>query len=90
VASLSLNEDKTVTQRLVEMAATYGCRPALVGRQYEQPYSYADLATTIQRAAAGLAWRGLRPRDALSMSSAFRSGAPRCFMETSSARFVIP
>jgi acyl-CoA synthetase (AMP-forming)/AMP-acid ligase II len=63
VASLSLNKDKTVTQRLVETAATYGCRPALVGRQYEQPYSFADLATTIQRAAAGLAWRGLRPRD---------------------------
>jgi acyl-CoA synthetase (AMP-forming)/AMP-acid ligase II len=63
VASLSLNGDKTVTQRLVEMASAYGCRPALIGQPYEQPYSFADLATTIQRAAAGLAWRGLRPRD---------------------------
>jgi acyl-CoA synthetase (AMP-forming)/AMP-acid ligase II len=63
VASLSLNGDTTVTQRLVETAAGYGFRPALVGRQFEQPYSFADLAATIQRAAAGLAWRGLRPGD---------------------------
>jgi acyl-CoA synthetase (AMP-forming)/AMP-acid ligase II len=63
VASSSLNGDKTVTERLVEAAAAYGCRPALAGPQYEQPYSFADLAMTIQRAAAGLAWRGLRPRD---------------------------
>jgi acyl-CoA synthetase (AMP-forming)/AMP-acid ligase II len=63
VASSSLNGDETATQRLVEMAAVYGCRPALVGHQYEQPYSFADLAATIQRAAAGLAWRGLRPHD---------------------------
>ncbi len=63
MASSSLNGDKTVTERLVETAAAYSCRPALVGRQSEQPYSFADLATTIQRAAAGLAWRGLRPRD---------------------------
>jgi acyl-CoA synthetase (AMP-forming)/AMP-acid ligase II len=63
VVSLSLNGDRTVTQRLVETAEAYGCRPALVGWQYEQAYSFADLATTIQRAAAGLAWRGLRPHD---------------------------
>ena len=63
MASSSLNGDKTVTQRLVEAAAAFGCRPALVGRGHEQPYSFADLATTIQRAAAGLAWRGLRPHD---------------------------
>jgi len=63
VASSRPNGDETATQRLVEMAAVYGCRPALVGRQYEQPYSFADLAATIQRAAAGLAWRGLRPHD---------------------------
>jgi acyl-CoA synthetase (AMP-forming)/AMP-acid ligase II len=59
----SVDGDKTVTQRLVEIAAVYGCRPALVGRHQEQPYSFAELAATIQRAAAGLAWRGLRPRD---------------------------
>jgi acyl-CoA synthetase (AMP-forming)/AMP-acid ligase II len=59
----SVDGDKTVTQRLVEAAAAYGCRPALIGRQHEQAYSFAELATTIQRGAAGLAWRGLRPRD---------------------------
>ena len=63
MASLSLNGNKTVTQRLVELGAANGDRPALVGTLHEQPYSFADLATTIQRAAAGLAWRGLRPRD---------------------------
>jgi acyl-CoA synthetase (AMP-forming)/AMP-acid ligase II len=63
VGSLSLNADKTVTQRLVERSAAYGSRPALVGQHCEQPYSFADLATSIQRAAAGLAWRGLRPHD---------------------------
>jgi acyl-CoA synthetase (AMP-forming)/AMP-acid ligase II len=62
VVSLSLNGDKTVTQRLIAHAAGYGGRPALVGQRCE-PYSFADLATTIQRAAAGLAWRGLRPHD---------------------------
>jgi len=60
---LNPNSDKTVTQRLVELGAAYGGRPALVGQHDEQPLSFADLATTIQRAAAGLAWRGLRPHD---------------------------
>ena len=63
MASSSLNGDMTVTQQLVETAGRYGCRPALVCGRTERPYSYADLASTIQRAAAGLAWRGLRPRD---------------------------
>ena len=58
-----LSGDQTVTQRLIEAAATYGCRPALVARGPAESYSFADLASTIQRAAAGLAWRGLRPRD---------------------------
>jgi hypothetical protein len=63
VASSSLNGDTTVTQLLIDAAAVFGCRPALVGRGEEQSYSFAELAATIQRAAAGLAWRGLRPRD---------------------------
>jgi len=63
VASLSLDGDKTVTRRLVEAAAEFGCRAALVGGRHEQPYSFTELVTTIQRAAAGLAWRGMRPRD---------------------------
>jgi acyl-CoA synthetase (AMP-forming)/AMP-acid ligase II len=63
VASSSLNGDMTVTQRLVETAGLFGGRPALVGPGQVEPYSFADLATTIQRAAAGLAWRGLLPHD---------------------------
>lgn len=63
VVSSSLNGEMTATQRLVEMAAKYGRRPALVPGPAAEPYSFAELATTIQRAAAGLAWRGLRPRD---------------------------
>jgi acyl-CoA synthetase (AMP-forming)/AMP-acid ligase II len=62
VTSLSLNGE-TATQRLVDTAARYGNRPALVPGHAAEPYSFAELATTIRRAAAGLAWRGLRPRD---------------------------
>ncbi len=57
----------TATQRLVGVAAAYGGRPALTGRQAGQFYSYAELATTIQQAAAGLARRGLRPRDVVAV-----------------------
>lgn len=53
----------SITQRLVSAAAGFGCRPALVARRPERPYSFADLAAAVQHAAAGLAWRGLRPRD---------------------------
>jgi acyl-CoA synthetase (AMP-forming)/AMP-acid ligase II len=63
VRSSSRTGQMTVTQRLVETAVQYGCRPALVTRHTEEPYSFAALADTIRRAAAGLAWRGLRPRD---------------------------
>ncbi len=52
----------SITQRLVGAAAAFGCRPALVARPPGQPYSFADLAATVQHAAAELAWRGLRPR----------------------------
>jgi acyl-CoA synthetase (AMP-forming)/AMP-acid ligase II len=53
----------SITQRLVATATTFGGRPALVAKRPELPYSFADLASTVQHAAAGLAWRGLRPRD---------------------------
>ena len=59
----SFNAEPTVTQRLVISASAYGSRPALVARRPEPPYSFADLVSTVQRGAAGLAWRGLRPRD---------------------------
>jgi acyl-CoA synthetase (AMP-forming)/AMP-acid ligase II len=55
--------ETTVTQQLLENAATYGARPALAGVQPGQDYTFGDLASTIQRAAAGLAWRGLRAHD---------------------------
>ena len=65
MASSSLNGELTATQLLVEAAGRHSHRPALVTGQAAEPYSYtyAELAATIQRAAAGLAWRGLRPRD---------------------------
>jgi acyl-CoA synthetase (AMP-forming)/AMP-acid ligase II len=63
VTSLSLNGEMTATQRLIETAARYGSRLALVQAHAAEPYSFAELASTIRRAAAGLAWRGLRPRD---------------------------
>ncbi len=63
MANSSLNGELTATQRLVEVASSYGGRPALVPWHSAERYSFAELASTIQRAAAGLAWRGLRPRD---------------------------
>lgn len=63
MTTLIFTGDSTTTQQLVDGAAAFGCRPALLGRSSERPFSFAELASTIQRAAAGLAWRGLRPRD---------------------------
>ena len=63
MTSSRLYGEMTATQRIVETAARYGSRPALVPGHAAGPYSFAELATTIRRAAAGLAWRGLRPRD---------------------------
>lgn len=56
----------TVTQRLVERSAARGEHPALVGGPAGWPggtLSHTDLAVTLQTAAAGLAWRGLRTQD---------------------------
>jgi acyl-CoA synthetase (AMP-forming)/AMP-acid ligase II len=55
--------DLTVTQRLVQTAAGHGGRAALIGPVASAPCTYADLASIIRSAAAGLAWRGVRPRD---------------------------
>ena len=63
MTTLIFTGDKTATEQLVDVAAAFGCRPALLGRCSERPFSFAELASTIQRAAAGLAWRGLRPLD---------------------------
>jgi acyl-CoA synthetase (AMP-forming)/AMP-acid ligase II len=53
----------TITQRLLAVASARGDHRALVGGADGADYSYADLAVTVQAAAAGLAWRGLQPRD---------------------------
>jgi non-ribosomal peptide synthetase component E (peptide arylation enzyme) len=53
----------TVTQRLLAVAPSRGEHRALVGGPADPACSYADLAATVQAAAAGLAWRGLQPRD---------------------------
>jgi acyl-CoA synthetase (AMP-forming)/AMP-acid ligase II len=55
--------ETTVTQRLLGTAAARGDHPALLGGSSGPPCSYPELAVTLQRAAAGLAWRGVRPRD---------------------------
>lgn len=59
----------SVTKRLVSVATDRAGLTALIGGPGPdgQPgagsYSYPSLATTVQAAAAGLTWRGLRPRD---------------------------
>lgn len=59
----------SVTKRLVSVATDRAGLTALIGGPGPdgQPsggsYSYASLATMVQAAAAGLTWRGLRPRD---------------------------
>ncbi len=64
-----LTAEVSATRRLVCTAADRAGLTAFVGgaRQDGGPggesYSYASLASTVQAAAAGLTWRGLRPRD---------------------------
>jgi len=53
----------TVTQRLLAVAPSRGERRALAGGPAGLACGYADLAATVQAAAAGLAWRGLQPGD---------------------------
>jgi acyl-CoA synthetase (AMP-forming)/AMP-acid ligase II len=53
----------TTTQALIAAASGRGDQRALVGGLDGTDYSYAQLAATVQAAAAGLAWRGLQPRD---------------------------
>lgn len=53
----------TVTQRLLDTAAARSAHVALLGGSAPPQCSYPDLAIILQRAAAGLAWRGVRPAD---------------------------
>src|ERR1700729_4009076 len=60
--------ETSVTQRLLGTAAARDGHVALRGGPADIPgsgpgLSYPDLAVALQRAAAGLAWRGVRPRD---------------------------
>jgi acyl-CoA synthetase (AMP-forming)/AMP-acid ligase II len=55
--------EATVTQRLLAAAPSRGAHRALLGGPAVPAYGYADLAAIVQAAAAGLAWRGLQPRD---------------------------
>ena len=55
----------TVTQRLLAKAPSRGEHRALVGGPADPACSYTELAATVQAAAAGLAWRGLQPRDVI-------------------------
>jgi acyl-CoA synthetase (AMP-forming)/AMP-acid ligase II len=57
--------ETTVTQRLLATAPARGTQVALLGGSADTPWSYPELAVTLQRAAAGLAWRGVRPRDVI-------------------------
>jgi acyl-CoA synthetase (AMP-forming)/AMP-acid ligase II len=62
--------ETSVTQRLLGTAAARDGHAALFGGPPDVPgsgsgLSYPDLAVALQRAAAGLAWRGVRPRDAV-------------------------
>ena len=57
----------TVTHRLFEIARARADHSALVGGGAAACYSYGDLAATVQAAAAGLAGRGLQPRDVVAI-----------------------
>jgi acyl-CoA synthetase (AMP-forming)/AMP-acid ligase II len=53
----------TITQRMLAAALARGEQRALVGGMDGADYTYAELAATVQAAAAGLAWRGLQSGD---------------------------
>src|SRR5215469_13451070 len=59
----SVSAAMSVTRQLVDTAATRGDDDALIGAGDGRRHTYASLASTVTRAAAGLAWRGLRPHD---------------------------
>lgn len=64
-----LTAEMSATRRLVCVAVDRADRVAFVGGARHdggpggESYSYASFGSTVQAAAAGLTWRGLRPRD---------------------------
>jgi hypothetical protein len=90
--------ETSVTRRLVSIATDRAGLTALVGGPGPdgQPaggsYSYASFATTVQTAAAGLTWRGLRPRDVVGVLAPDAVGfalATHAVRAESGARMVI-
>ena len=61
----SVAGEVTVTQRLLAAAPSRGEHRALAGGSADTTCGYAELAATVQAAAAGLAWRGVQPGDAV-------------------------
>ncbi|MGO9078506.1 MAG: AMP-binding protein [Streptosporangiaceae bacterium] len=62
-SSQATASEMTVTEQLLSLAQQRGGRRALAGGPDDDRYSFADLAGTVQAAAAGLAWRGVQARD---------------------------
>ncbi|HET9894823.1 MAG TPA: AMP-binding protein [Streptosporangiaceae bacterium] len=64
-----LTAEVSVTRRVLGLAANRSGLVAFVGGARHdggpggESYSYASFASTVQAAAAGLTWRGLRPKD---------------------------
>ena len=78
--------ETSVTQRLLGTAAARAGDLALLGGPGDIPgpgLSYPDLAVTLQRAAAGLAWRG-RPAPRRGRRLRRRRGCPTCWPVTRS------
>ena len=59
--------DSTLTEFVLEHAASRGAKPALVDAATGRTVSYADLAAAVQTLAARLAGQGVRPGDVLAL-----------------------
>ncbi|MGI8732312.1 MAG: AMP-binding protein [Pyrinomonadaceae bacterium] len=59
----------SLTEFVLQRAAEFGDKPALIDGQTGRTITYAQLAPTIQRLAAGFAEYGLRQRDVLAIYS---------------------
>jgi acyl-CoA synthetase (AMP-forming)/AMP-acid ligase II len=76
-------EEATVTVQLLAAARGHDGHRALAGGVAGPSYSYGELAVTVQRAAAGLAGRGLRHQDVVGV---FVPDAACCALATWSIR----
>jgi acyl-CoA synthetase (AMP-forming)/AMP-acid ligase II len=76
-------QEATVTGLLLAAARMHDGHRALAGGVAGAAYSYGELAVTVQRAAAGLAGRGLRHRDVVGV---FVPDAACCALATGAIR----